>query len=184
MSEIASHTALEWREMLKSYLPRGRAWQAAPGSVLEGLLFGLAEEFARAEARLVKLIDEADALTSAEMIGDWERVLNLPDSCAPATGDLAARQMAANQRLVAVGGQSALYFRQLAAEIGYTVEIQEFRAARIGDRIGRRLFSGVWQFAWGVRVLIPGPAELDLECLIRRHAPAHTTVFFIYDEED
>lgn len=181
MSEIASHTALEWREMLKSYLPRGRAWQVAPGGAFEGLLHGLAEEFARAEARLVQLIDEADALTSVEMIGDWERVLNLPDSCAPASSDLAARQLAANQRLVSIGGQSALYFQQLAARIGYTVEIQEYRPARIGDRIGRRLFSGAWQFAWGVRVLIPGPAELDLECLIRRHSPAHTTVFFIYD---
>lgn len=182
MSTPAPHTALEWRDMLKAYLPRGAAWAVPPGSVFEGLLHGLAEEFARAEVRLAQLIDEADPMTTVELIDEWEAMLGLPDGCFPASSDLDARQLAVTQRLISVGGQNALYFRQLASAIGYTVEIVEYRVARIGDRIGVRLFGTDWAFTWGVRVLVAGPEELDLECMIRRHAPAHTTVFFTYEE--
>ncbi len=182
MSQIAPHTSAQWREMLKAYLPRGAAWTVPAGSAFEGLLWGLAEEFARAEARLVQLIEEADPLTTDELIDEWEGVFGLPDGCFATPSGLAERQLAVTQRMVTAGGQSALYFRELASAIGYTIEIVEFRAARIGDRIGVHLFSSAWAFAWGVRILVAGPAELDLECLIRRHAPAHTTVFFIHEE--
>lgn len=178
---LTPHDAPEWRDAMKGLLPRGAAWQVPEGSAFEGLLHALAEEFARAEARLVQLVEEADPLTTDEMIADWERVTGLPDNCFAVPTGLADRQIAVNQRMVAIGGQSALYFRELASRIGYTVEIVEYRTARINDRIGQRLFTGAWQFTWAVRVITSGPAEFNLECLIERHKPAHTTVYYIYE---
>lgn len=182
MSRLAAQGAEHWLGILKANLPKGPAWSVPVGSRFEQLLLAMADEFARADERLVRLVEEADPRTTVELIGEWERNFGLPDACAPLSTVLDDRQIAVAQRMVTVGGQSRAYFEELAARIGYTIRIVEYRAAHIGDRIGTYLFGDDSRFVWGVRVLERGPTELNLECLINRHKPAHTSVVFIYEE--
>lgn len=200
---VAVHDTGAWRDQLVQMLPRGRAWQAQPGSALDQLLHAIGDEFARAEARLTRLLDEADPRTALEMLGDWENTVGLPDQCFGISENVQERQVAVAQRVTASGGQSRAYFTQLAAALGYTITIEEFRPARIGDRIGARLYTDEWRPYWRVHVLLGvgalpnaavarigdrigvrlrGWGSLDLECIIRRHAPAHSIVLFSYEE--
>jgi uncharacterized protein YmfQ (DUF2313 family) len=131
-------------------------------------------------------------------LGDWEAELGLPDPCGGTHPGDAARKAAVRARFASIGGQSPGYYKCLAASLGYAVcKIEEFRSARIGNRIGDRLNGVAWDFTWrihstpvvvsysrigsriGDRLATWGNAEL--ECAIRRAAPAHTTVLFAYD---
>ncbi|WP_157081216.1 putative phage tail protein, partial [Novosphingobium naphthalenivorans] len=97
--------------------------------------------------------------------------------------------------------------KEIAARLGYEIEIEEHHPARIGDRIGDYLNGPDWAFAWTVHVRpfegylieseflavaeigdrigvrLRGWGALDLECVIKRAAPAHTTVIFAYEVE-
>lgn len=58
--------------MLKSLLPRGRAWTARIGSTLSSLLNIFSNELDLLHARVVALLLEAFTLTATETLPDWE----------------------------------------------------------------------------------------------------------------
>lgn len=200
-------SALDYTSQLKQLLPPGLAWQVPPGGVMEGLLQALAEEFARIDARSSALVDEADPRTTLELLPDWERVAGLPDSCTGAPEETYERQVALHQKLTGLGGQNRAAFIELAARIGYAIEIEEHRPFRVGDRIGAPVNGADWAFTWTVLVRpfegvfeegeflahfragdpvgrrLVGFGQLDVECIISRAAPAHTTVLFAYEVE-
>lgn len=191
---------------LRSLLPRGKAWAFGPDSMMRRFLHGLAEEFARADNRIDLLIEEADPRTTLELLTDWERVAALPDSCTGITGTTVERQAALRQKLIGLGGQSIAYFTELGAALGYKITIIEHRVARAGMmRAGGRVNGEAWAFAWTVQIepfdgdlpteqdfiaifragsragtRLRGVGSTDIECVIRRAAPAHTTVIFQY----
>lgn len=203
---VTAHSAAAYQAQLGALLPTGRAWPREGDSTLMQMLGAWADGLARVDGRAADLIEESDPRTTLEMLADWERLLGLPDSCFGAPDNIAERRVAIAQRLSAVGGQSRAYFTALASSLGYAVVIDELAAARCGSRIGARIGGPDWAFTWRVRVLpinenldesqryfaqarcgsrcgvrIRGWGAIDLECLIRRHAPAHTTVLFAYD---
>lgn len=198
--------AAAYADQLKSLLPRGAAWSVPPGSALDAFLLGFAEEFARLDRRGTDLMREADPRTTLEMLADWERVAGLPDSCYAAPDNLPERRVALAQKVTGLGGQSRAYFIDLAARLGWDIEIEEHRPARIGMRLGGRLNSLDWAHTWTVHILpfdgdpsedpfriarakigdrmgvrLRGWGAIDLECVIRRAAPAHSIVLFAYD---
>lgn len=174
--------------MLQQLLPRGAVWRFESGSVLHRLLLAIAGELSRVEERGAALVEESDPRTAVETLGEWERLLGLPDTCVqsiPATVE--ERRLAITQKLVKVGGQSRAYFIALAAACGYTVTIDDsygattFRTGRA--RVNSRLYSDEWAHVWRMDVQPPtGPAlaHAELECIISRVAPAHTVVLFEY----
>ncbi|WP_083554639.1 YmfQ family protein [Novosphingobium sp. NDB2Meth1] len=194
-------------EQLRALLPRGAAWICEAGTTLGKLLSGLAVELARIDARGIDLIEEADPRTAYELLPDWERVAGLPDTCTGAPETARERQAALHQKLTSTGGQTIAYFIDLAAKAGFLIEIDEHRPAVVGMACDAELYGEAWAFAWTVRVLpfngtqqgelpvavaeagdpvgIPlrGWGALDLECLIGRARPAHTTVLFAYEVE-
>lgn len=194
-------------EQLAGLLPQGAAWMAPPASTLGRLLFGLSDEMARLDARGVDLLEEADPRTTYELLPDWERLTGLPDTCTGVPDTARERQTAIHQKLTSTGGQSIAYFVDLAAKAGFVIEIEEHRPAEIGTVCDAPLYGEAWAFAWTVHVLpfngylqgslpiavaeagdpvgIPlrGWGALDLECLIGRGRPAHTTVLFAYEVE-
>ncbi|MEZ5709737.1 MAG: putative phage tail protein [Blastomonas sp.] len=203
-----SYLAADYGAQLRQLLPSGAAFRAPADSNLARLLDALAEEFARIDARADDVIDEADPRTTLELLPDWERVLGLPDACTGAPDNVGERRAALRQKITGLGGQSQAYFIELAARLGYVVTISEHRAARLGMRLGERLNGPDWQFAWTVHVepfdgdlpddqpflaqarigdelgvRLRGFGALDLECVIRRAAPAHTIVLFAYEAE-
>ncbi|WP_288803830.1 putative phage tail protein [uncultured Novosphingobium sp.] len=188
-------------------LPKGPAWNFAPDGPFARLLAALATEYARVDSRALDLIEEADPRTTLELLPDWERVAGLPDTCTGAPDEVSERQVALHQKIAGIGGQNRAAFIEVAARLGYQVEIIEHRPARIGDRVGDDLNGEDWAHAWTMKirpfegyleestflavaevgdrigVRLRGFGALDLECVIRRLAPAHTTVLFAYEVE-
>jgi uncharacterized protein YmfQ (DUF2313 family) len=177
-----------YARQLKQLLPPGKLWLLEEDSVLSAFMLGLAEEFARVDARGQALLEEADPRTSTELLAEWERVLGLPDDAVlsiPSTEE--GRRLAVVTKLLATGGQSKAYFQALAAVAGYSVSIYDafgLTVARVGrTRAGQRCVGTAWAHTWRVTVSPPtGPAltTQELERFIRRAAPAHTAVIFTY----
>lgn len=190
-------TVDQYKGQLQALLPQGAAWPREAGANLTALLVALADELARVDARCDILIEEADARTTAEMLADWERVAGLPGKCITTQQTTQERRAALVARLTNIGGQSRAYFIALAASLGYTVTITEFRPFQAGSQAGDAITNGVWIFAWQVnsaldtiRTFQAGQGAAGdplrswgnqlLECAIRKYAPAHTHVMFAY----
>lgn len=189
----------EYLLLYQGLLPLGAAWPREPGATLTKMLFAQADEATRIHNRAVDLLDEADPRTTAELIGDWERVTGLPDACsAPYVTTLQERRAAVVARLTARGGQSRQFYIDLAASLGYAITITEFRPFRVGrNACGDPLCGEEWSFVWRVnapettvRYFRTGSSAAGeplrtwgnelLECAIARVKPAHTLVQFGY----
>jgi uncharacterized protein YmfQ (DUF2313 family) len=76
---------------------------------------------------------------------DWERNWGLPDPCYTAPQSIGERQRALVMRMTMMGAQSRDFFIELAAMIGYTITISEYRVFVCGlDRCGdNRQYGGI-----------------------------------------
>lgn len=138
------------------------------------------------EERVCRLLDELDPRVLVELLNRWEAWLGLPDLCMPPVTGLDARR----QRIVAtenaVGGASPAYFTELAALLGFDIQIEEPFPLGAGClRGGHR--SGCC-CTWIVHIrcveleagVTLAEAQAMLECLFQRLKPAHTAVFSRY----
>lgn len=195
---------------LQALLPEGAAWPREEGAVLTQLLHAFADGLARSDGRADSLLDEADPLTTLEMLPDWERAVGLPDRCVGTAGSVRERQLAITRRIAGAGGQSIPFLVDLAAQLGLEVEIDEFAPFAIGDRVGKPIYDSSWRFAFRVRALPPSESAGDpialrfaffrsgearvgerllsvgsasLECVISRARPAHSEVIYAYPQD-
>jgi uncharacterized protein YmfQ (DUF2313 family) len=191
MGLISNATQADYEAHLLALRPPGPAW--APE---DDHLGAAAEECARVHNRAVALVDEADPRTTTELLTDWERVAGLPDACTGPLPTLAQRRAALVARLTSIGGQSRAYFIALAASLGYTVTITEYRPYHVNSHVNDPLNSELWTFVWQVNAALNTVRRFTvnagvneplaawgnelLECVIRRLAPAHTKVLFAY----
>ncbi|WP_153159693.1 YmfQ family protein [Zoogloea sp. 1C4] len=168
----------DYRQQLAALLPRGLAWRPAPGGVFHRLLQAFGDTLARLHTYAAGLIDEADPRTTSALLADWERVAGL-DAGMLST---AQRRAAVVAQLTAVGGQSAAYYVTLAAAMGYTASVTEYRPHTVESDVDYPLYTGDWAFAWRVRATANSGAlpQSALEALIGRIKPAHTVVHFEY----
>lgn len=189
-------TADQYLSMLQALLPRGAAWTRKPGAVLTRLLAAEADELARIDHRADDLVNEADLRTASETLPDWERVLGLPDGCAPAATSIQERRAAVVAKYTSVGGQSMPYFTALAASIGYTVTITKFRPHTCEHDCEHPVYDESWAYAWQVNAALNTVREhtceddcemalrvwgnTQLECGIRKFKPAESYVLFSY----
>ncbi|UDF02989.1 YmfQ family protein [Asticcacaulis sp. AND118] len=167
-------------EAFRRLLPRGPAWSFTSESTFADLLEAFAEEYLRIDGRIDVLMREADPRQTQELLSDWERVAGLPDACTGVLTEEDDRRLALWQRLTESGGQSIAFYKALARKVGYEIEIYEFRPFTAGSFAGGRLFSDAWAHSWQVVAFTDGIPIFALECIMRRLAPAHTTVFFSY----
>jgi len=72
-------TYKEYRLLLQSLLPRGRAWSRDENSILTQLLNGFGEELARIDTRSEDLINEIFPRTSTELLTEHETDYGIPD---------------------------------------------------------------------------------------------------------
>jgi uncharacterized protein YmfQ (DUF2313 family) len=191
--------ATDYLAQLQALLPPGPAWPKDADAPLTKMLSGLSQELARVDARALQLVEEVDPRTTAELFADWERVAGLPDACVVAfAGDQTAAQRRASLvgRLAILGGQSPGYYIELAASLGYAVTITEFSEHNVNDDVEHDLYGTAWNFAWQVNAELNTVIEITveslvddsiaiwgnelLECVLKRLAPAHTTVLFSY----
>lgn len=194
-----ARTAADYLDQLKALMPPGQAFPREGGTDMHNLLDGMAQEWARIDARGERLIIEANPFGSVELLADWERVAGLPDKCA---GTLETTQQGRRNALVSklssTGGQSPAYFIAVAGALGYEVTISEFRPFRAGlSQAGDPLTNGDWVYTWRVNApettIIEFRAGLSaagealrtwgndtLECKINSLKPAHTIALFGY----
>ena len=108
---------------LLALLPLGEIWPRAQGTTLVRFITALAGGIARwADRTAYFLLIEAFPPTStpAYMLGDWERVLGLPEPCFPAGQTIEERQIQVRDKLARrPGGASRAYFTGIAQRLGY-----------------------------------------------------------------
>lgn len=189
----------EFLAALHGLMPQGPAWPREPGTLIDAVLHAMADRAAAQHARIGVLANaESYPASTAEMLTDWERAYGLPDGCGSEGDSTAQRRAALLSRIAERGGQSRAYFIGVAAALGFTVTIEECRPFRVGvSRVGDPLYGQGWIFTWRVRApettIVPFRVGISrvgdplrswgnarLECVIRRIAPAHTTVLFAY----
>jgi uncharacterized protein YmfQ (DUF2313 family) len=182
-------TYKEYRKLLQSLLPRGRAWTRDENSTLTELLNGFGEELARIETRSEDLIDETFPRSSVELLTDHETDYAIPDegnTLAPTTGQ---RQNVIYAKKVGVGQQDPDYFITIGAALGYTLTITEYVPSlagivKAGEEIGGEYVGYYWTVNIDVSAemmefyTLANITQLIIE--IEKRKPAHTEVFFRY----
>jgi uncharacterized protein YmfQ (DUF2313 family) len=172
---------------LLDLLPPGRLWELEAGSTLHRLMVGVGDEVDRVITRARDLFEETDPRTAIETIGDWERVLALPDEqviAIPAT--LAQRRVAVTQKLVGRTGQNLSFFTALCAACGYPVnQIERFATSmlRVNGRVGARVYGEAWAYTMRITLNAPTAGALsvaDFERVVRHATHAHIVVVFTY----
>lgn len=192
-------TNSQYTKLLKTLLPKGDAWNRAAGTIWQDFLSSFAEELVRIHLRAENdFLRELNPATSLEMLPDWERILGLPDECIGAAVSTEDRRNQILYRLTNQGGQSKQFFIDLAATLGYTITITEFKQFRAGISVaGDALTNGDWVFTFQVNapdntvtyfkagISAAGDplaywSNEPLECIINRAKPAHTLAIFAY----
>jgi uncharacterized protein YmfQ (DUF2313 family) len=128
----------DYKWALSELLPPGIGWPRDEDSVLMRVVGGLTSIWGFVDGRIADWIErEADPRTTVEMLRDWETAFGLPDACLSEPLSVADRQRVLVQRMTIEGGQSRQFFIDLAAEIGYEIDIKEYRPFMVGiDRAG------------------------------------------------
>ena len=188
----------QYSEHLSALLPPGQAWTREQGTTLQNLLRALAEEFARVDVRAHALLGEVIPGRTLELLQEWELTAGLPDTCVQSGQTLQERRNALVAKLTNSGGQSKAFFIALAAYLGFTITITEYRPFRVGiSAVGDALSNGDWIFTWKVNgeetTIVYFRAGLSavgeplrkwgneiLECVINQLKPAQTHVIFAY----
>lgn len=189
---------------LASLLPTGPAWPRDPETALMRLIDGIAQIWGVADGRADDLlVRETDPRLSIDMLEEWERAFGLPDDCMGPAATIEERRNRLMHQMTMEGGQSRPFFIALAQLLGYTIAIEELspimggisRGGEVQWQAGApelRFYwivhvygTPVWWFRGGVGEggkdhHAEWASVLDLECLIRRHKPAHTEVIFNY----
>lgn len=179
--------------------PPGSAFPRDRESNWARALAPLAAEHNRVETEAEALLPQVNPGRATTLLPDYERVLGDDPCIGPASAlPLDIRQRLALQRWTNRGGATPAFFIALAAAIGVTITITESVPFETGvAETGMESILESGRFEWIVNLpattLIEfetGVAESGMpmgdfvaspvECLIRRAAPAHTTVYFNY----
>lgn len=184
--------------MIQNLLPIGWAWPRQKNTNMELMITALAGEPQRVDKRVQNMLEESYPLTTNELLTDWESAMGLPEECEGLAETVQKRREAVHQKLATLGGQSPQFYIDIAAAIGFTVTITEFRPFVAGDDAGDQVWGDDWAHVFQVNApeetisyLNAGEGSAGeplatwgndvLECVISRHKPAHAAVIFAYE---
>ncbi|CAB3764077.1 YmfQ family protein [Paraburkholderia humisilvae] len=183
-------------ELLGRLLPPLSYDPKAPGLAADLRAEGNALDRALADADVIAN-GVVPSFLAAQFLPDWERVCGLVPA---ADATIQQRMSAVIAKINEIGGLSIAYFKQLAASLGYTIEIVEPQPFRVdSSRVGDTLYIEDIIFVW--QVVVEGAPNLSyyfrvgqsavgerllsfsdpvLEQVFNDLKPAHTFVFFSY----
>lgn len=192
------YSASDYQRAFQALLPRGRVWPRDADSTQGKTIKGLVQVCYRTNLRAVQLLADAFPATTYELLPDWEQTLGLPDPCTGGLGTIQQRRAAVLGTLTGNGGQSAAYFQQLAAALGFSINVTNYAPFRMGQsRMGQQLGGPEWFFYWTVGVpqntttyfrmgqsVMGEPLQTWstqlLACRLAKLKPAHTTLKITY----
>ena len=160
-------------------LPRGRVWPRDADSVQHKTLTGLFTEYSRITTRCADLLVDAFPATASGLLPEWEATLGIPGAFYLAGGTTAERQAQVLFALTNPGGVSKAYFTALAASLGVTILITEYRPFNVLGRVNDGIYGRPWAFAWKVSMPASAANGARVQSLFRLFAPAHTYVSFV-----
>lgn len=146
-----AYSAADFLQALQSLLPRGAAWPRDPDSVQTQVLLGLVQTNARLVTRANNLLAESNPISTTELLPEWESTLDLPDPILGQLPTIQARRGVVVSKFSNSGGQSAAYFINQAAQMGYTITINNNAPFRVGQSyVGQPLGLQDWFFTWSI----------------------------------
>lgn len=171
-----------YEAQLFALLPRGRIWPERVEANLRQLLLAIAVQLLGVDVRGQQVLAELYPATTIDLLPEWERMLGLPDPCAPPAQTLQERRARVIQRLTVQPRPTKEYLLELCAALGYagvtidetgphefTVDVPNPRvtyfrtgASQCGDLLGKIERAS------------------DLECLLTEQKPAHLSIVFNY----
>jgi uncharacterized protein YmfQ (DUF2313 family) len=199
VSFLDSLTSADFAQAVARLFPRGRAFPGDPDTQLARLNQALADAIFTVHVADVQLLEqEADPYYTINLLPDWETDFGLPDPCSAPNPTIDQRRKALLSKIASIGGQSRAYYIGVAAALGFSITIYEYRTFRLGVlHLGDLLCGPGWEFVWrvdapqitvdrfklGVSAL--GEAfwtigNTELECRLRSIMPAHTILIFNY----
>lgn len=202
---MAVASVAEYTSLLKNLLPPGPVWPRGDTTSLYAMLIEVwAAELARVDSRSSALITEADPRFCVESFQEWLTQWGLPDECIKlwsGANNTTLRKLLL-WKIKEIGTPTPDYFIELASMFGYDITIDEFFAHNVTSRANEVIADERWPNTWRVNVLSSIGAEMTyhnvmggaeealawwgdnlIECLIKRYAPAHTTLYFGYFED-
>lgn len=199
MSALAARSSEQVLDEMLALSPPGDAMPRTPETMWAQMLAPTAGEVALIEAQAARFEDEIDPGAASYLLPDYERVLG-PDPYGrdKALLTVAERQALALSRWVDKYGVRPADFVKLAADLGVTITIREYRLGHAGAmQCGDQCVNHPTEFAWLVTlpsvtvaygeagVLQAGQAISAFGAslvagAIADRAPAHTTPFFSY----
>jgi uncharacterized protein YmfQ (DUF2313 family) len=198
MPSPLTRSAADYLAALRALLPTGTVWPRDTDSTPIRVLQGVATTVARLRARADHLLTDAFPGTAVELLPEWEATLGLPDRCIGDAPTLQQRQARVTARLTARGGQSVPYVIAYAADLGFTITVEEFVPARADElRADAPLYDDAWAHTWRVHAPETTLTEFRadrstadeplavwgnaaLQCALSRIRPAHTVIQFAY----
>lgn len=165
--------------MLQALWPRGLVWARTWASRMAKFFDALGQELARVERRGRELLLERDPRSATETLDDWEYHLGLPDIGSGPTSDLAQRRLEAHAKFIARGDPSFAHFEELAAALGYTVEVSTGSPFTCQSECDDPLIVGDTVYKWRIIGASQG-AEKDarLQRILQAAGRAHILLVF------
>ncbi len=180
-----ARSAEEYTKLLQSLLPKGRFWTRDSSSDLKKLLEGLAQEFVRIEERTEDLINEKDSRYTDELLSEFETEYGIPEYGEDLAITTEKRRGVLTAKKNEFNSQHKGYYIELAADLGWTVIIQEYTPAWAGMvTAGSPCGDQHVVFYWTVLIdcdSVTESAEVNITKLINKIMsikPAHTHVLF------
>ena len=169
----------ERADSIAHYLPNDAMYEAKfiEGTNVRNLLMGLAPEFGRIEDLLNLFTNELSPNEANYLIGEWESMVGIPDSCFTGSGTLAERRRDVLVKLASLSIQTANDFITLADIFGVDVSISN-------GTDGGFFFPASFPMAFTtptpstkfiiiVKFLTPSPLIGLVECLFSKLIPAN-----------
>lgn len=119
-------TIEEQTDVLAQYLPNDPLWASknVADSNLRKVLIGLASQFIRFRDKVDEIYDEYDPTITTNLIGEWEKVVGIPDGCLTNTGTLAQRRLNILLKLAGINVSTAKQFETVAAILGFAIRVE------------------------------------------------------------
>jgi len=119
------HTADRQAHGIAAYMPGGKMWTAKSSatSTLRALLQGLGVEMTRAEQLMNVICDECDIAQTSALIGEWEKLLGIPDESIPVAATLGLRRSNVLFKLSIFGTAMAADWVRIAKVLGFTITV-------------------------------------------------------------